>query len=129
MQSARIWREIPQRYRLEAGRCAGCGKVYYPPRRVCAECHGREFENVRLPPTGKVATFTVIRVAAANFVSQIPMIVGIVELDDGTRIMCQVVDVEVEDVDIGMPVRLEFRKIQQDGVSGVISYGHKAVPA
>jgi uncharacterized OB-fold protein len=28
----------------------------------------------------------------------------------------------------GMPVRLEFRRIQEDGEAGVIAYGHKAVP-
>jgi len=30
--SARYWREIPQRYRLEASRCCKCGKTAYPPR-------------------------------------------------------------------------------------------------
>ena len=129
MQSARIWREIPQRYRLEAAECTGCGKVHYPPRLVCDACRGRDFRNVRLPLTGEVTTFTVIRVAGARFVSQVPLVAAIVELDGGVRIMCQLVDVAPEDVRTGMKVRLEFRKIQQDGISGVISYGHKAVPA
>ena len=33
---ARYWREIPQRYRLEAGKCRSCGEVYFPPRLICA---------------------------------------------------------------------------------------------
>ena len=41
MFPARIWREMPQRYRLEAAECKGCGKRYYPPRQVCPECGGR----------------------------------------------------------------------------------------
>ena len=32
MPSPRYWREIPSRYRLEAGRCRGCGRVAYPAR-------------------------------------------------------------------------------------------------
>ena len=35
MQPQKYWREIPQRYRYEAGRCAKCGKVFFPPRLVC----------------------------------------------------------------------------------------------
>ena len=35
---SRSWRENPQRYRMEAGKCTGCGEIYFPPRRVCAEC-------------------------------------------------------------------------------------------
>ena len=128
MQTARIWREIPQRYRLEAGKCTACGEVHYPPRRVCKACNGRQFSTVRLPDRGEVMTFTVIHVAAARFVSQVPLVVAIVELEGGTRITAQVVDIAPEDVRTGMRVRLEFRKIQQDGISGVISYGHKAVP-
>ena len=129
MQSASIWREIPQRYRLEAGRCTTCGKVHYPPRRVCDACRGRQFETVLLAPRGVVQTFTVIRTAAQRFVNQVPLVAAIVELEGGVRLVCQVVDVAPEDVHTGMAVRLEFRKVQQEGISGVISYGHKAVPA
>ena len=38
------WREYPQRYRLEAARCTGCGKILYPPRVVCPACRCRTFE-------------------------------------------------------------------------------------
>ena len=38
MISPRYHREIPQRYRLEAGKCKGCGSVSFPPRIVCPEC-------------------------------------------------------------------------------------------
>jgi uncharacterized OB-fold protein len=129
MPSARYTREIPQRYRLEAGKCSACGKVYYPPRRVCAACGGREFENVTLPDTGKVATYTVIRVAPSDFTDEAPYAVAIVEVEGGVRLMVQLVDVPLENIETGMPVRLEFRKIFQEGEAGIICYGHKAVPA
>ena len=128
MPSARYTREIPQRYRLEAAKCAGCGKIYYPPRRVCP-CGGREFETVELPNTGKVVTYTIIRVGPSDFVEEVPYGLGIVELDGGVRLMAQLVDVPLEDIKTGMPVRLEFRKIYEEGKAGIICYGHKAVPA
>ena len=127
--AARYWREIPQRYRMEAGRCKGCGKVWFPPRLVCAECRGREFETVKLADEGKVMTFTVIRVAPSGFGDDVPYAVAIVELTDGVRITCQVVDCDPEELEIGSKVKIEFRKVNQDGEAGVIYYGYKGVPA
>jgi hypothetical protein len=119
---------MPQRYRLEAGKCKKCGKVLFPPRLVCPECHGREFETTHIGNSGKIETFTVIRVAPSGFTDQAPYAVAIVNVGDGVRILCQVADVEPEELAIGMSVKLEFRKLQADGESGVISYGYKAVP-
>ena len=38
MISPRYHREIPQRYRLEAGQCNGCQEIHFPPRAVCRKC-------------------------------------------------------------------------------------------
>ena len=78
--------------------------------------------------TGKVLTHTVIRTPPPGFANMIPYVVAVLEMDDGTRMMAQVVDVAPEEVSIGMRVALEFRKVRQDGRSGVIGYAHKAVP-
>lgn len=127
---ARAWREFPQRYRLEAAKCTECSKILYPPRLVCPECGGREFADEVLPRDGKVVTFTVIRVPPAGFTEQTPLPLALVELTNGVRLMVQIGDVEdPETIEIGMPVRLEFRRISSDGEAGVIFYGHKAVRA
>jgi uncharacterized OB-fold protein len=126
---ARAWREFPQRYRLEAAQCTDCSKVLYPPRVVCPACGGREFEMVVLPRRGKILTFTVVRVPPAGFTEQTPLPIALVELENGIRVTVQVGDVEnPADLRIGMPVRLEFRRVSWDGDAGVILYGHKAVP-
>lgn len=129
MQSpARSWREIPQRYRLEAGKCAKCGFIAFPPRLICPACGAREFEPHKLAEAGKVLTFTVIRVAPQQFVDQSPYAVGIAELDDGVKLTAQIVDCEPADLKVGMRVRIEFRKVSEEGASGVIYYGYKFVP-
>jgi uncharacterized OB-fold protein len=127
--SARYWREIPQRYRLEASKCKGCGSVWFPPRLICADCGKRQFEQVTLADRGKVQTFTVIRVAPSEFCNQAPYAIGIVELDDGVMLQCQIADCAPEDLKIGMPVKIEFRKVKEEGEAGIICYGYKAVPA
>ncbi|MEA3296549.1 MAG: Zn-ribbon domain-containing OB-fold protein [candidate division Zixibacteria bacterium] len=128
MFSSRNWREYPQRYRLEASRFKKSGKTYFPPRQVDPETGETESETVRLPETGKLLTYTVIRVAPSMWSDEGPYALGIAELTDGTRLMAQITDCDVEEVKIGMEVRIEFRRIQTEGHSGILSYGYKFVP-
>jgi uncharacterized OB-fold protein len=126
--SARYWRETPQRYRYEAARCSGCGQVFFPPRTVCRRCRGREFEKTTLEKEGALETFTIIRVAPSGFVDQAPYAVGIVALPGGIKVTAQIVDCDPEELAIGDRVRLEFRRIRQDGEAGILCYGYKFVP-
>lgn len=128
MFSSRNWREYPQRYRLEAVRFKKSGKTYYPPRQVDPETGDIEKEMVVLPESGKVLTYTVIRTPSSDYKDMSPYALAIAELTDGTRIMAQLTDCDVDKIKIGMEVRLEFRRIQSEGHAGVISYGHKFVP-
>ena len=128
MSSPKYWRAMPQRYRFEAAKCKKCGKVLFPPRLICPECHGRQFEKVNIKDKGVVETYTVIRVAPSGFTDQVPYPVAIVNVGDGVKILCQIADCEPEELKIGMKVRLEFRKLSQEGEAGIINYGYKAVP-
>lgn len=125
---SRIWREFPQRYRMEAVKFKKSGKTYFPPRQVDPTNGDTEFQKVVLPETGKVVTYTVIRVAPSQWGDLSPYALAVVELTDGTRLMGQMTDCEVEKVKIGMEVRLEFRRVQTEGPHGVLSYGYKFVP-
>ncbi|UCC81593.1 MAG: Zn-ribbon domain-containing OB-fold protein [Gemmatimonadota bacterium] len=128
MPSPRYTREIPSRYRLEAGRCKGCGKVTYPARTICPSCRGEEIEKINLSPRGKVVTSTVIHVPPDDFLMEAPYAMAVVETPEGARLMTQVVDCEPSTVLPGLEVSLEFRLIRKEGKSGILCYGHKAVP-
>jgi hypothetical protein len=127
--SARYWREIPQRYRYEAAKCAACGKVHFPPRLVCSACRGTTFTKTTLAPEGVVETFTIIRVPPSGFGAEAPYAVGIIRLDDGVKVTAQIVDVDLAELQIGQRVRVEFRRVQKDGEAGILCYGYKFVPA
>ena len=129
MFAARYWRETPQRYRMEAGKCIKCSKVFFPPRLVCDACRHREFETVNLPEEGEVVSYTVIRTAPSGFEDEAPYAIGIVNLGGEVQFLTQIVDCDFEDIQIGSKVRVEFRKIQEDGKSGVLCYGYKCVLA
>ena len=128
MFSARNWREYPQRYRGEAAKFKKSGKTYFPPREIDPETGDTEHEIVKLPYIGKVLTYTVIRVAPSQWGDMSPYAVALVELSDGTKLMGQITDTDVNEVKIGMEVRVEFRRIQTESHHGVISYGYKFVP-
>lgn len=130
MFPSRTWRENPQRYRLEAVKCSKTGEVFFPPRTVApGTLDGSTLEPHQLPSDGTIFTYTVIEVPPSQFKDEAPYVVAIVELSDGTKIMCQVADCDPESLEIGQKVKLEFRRVQSHGEHGVLSYGYKAVPA
>ena len=129
MSSPRYWREIPHRYRLEAGKCSKCEKVFFPKRLICSECQSREFEDVVLSGTGTLQTFTIISTPPSQFKDQAPYALGIVELDEGVKLTAQLADVPLESIEIGAKMKIEFRRIQEEGHAGILCYGYKFVPA
>ena len=58
---------------------------------------------------------------------QVPYVLALIKLVEGPVITAQIVDCAPEDVDIGTKVHTVFRKIRQDGESGIIEYGYKFV--
>ncbi len=128
MPSPRYWREVPSRYRLEAVRCRGCGKVSFPARRICPKCRGEDFEQTALSRRGKVVTSTVIHVPPDEFLMEAPYAVALVETPEGARLMTQVVDCDPDTVLPGMEISLEFRLIRKDRHGGIRCYGYKGVP-
>lgn len=128
MPSPRYWREVPGRYRLEGGRCAVCGAVVFPARQVCPSCRGVTFEPTALSRRGTILTSTVIHAAPPEFHMEAPYAMALVETPEGVRLMVQVVDCRPDEVDPGTDVALEFRRIRKEGKSGILCYGHKAVP-
>ncbi|MBI3082218.1 MAG: Zn-ribbon domain-containing OB-fold protein, partial [Gemmatimonadetes bacterium] len=106
----------------------GCGAVVYPARRICPACRGQQFERLALSRRGTVVTSTVIHVAPTEFQMEAPYAMAVVETPEGARLMVQVADCEPNEVGPGMEVALEFRRIRKEGKSGILCYGHKAVP-
>ena len=128
MQVPRFWREIPRRYRLEADKCVKCGHIAFPGRLICPQCGGREFEKTTLSGKGKLETFTIIRVAPSGFGDQVPYAVGIVQLDEGVRLMAQITDCDPNQLKSGEKLIAKFRRINEESKTGAIMYGYKFVP-
>jgi len=128
MSVPRYWREIRYRYRLIGERCADCGALFFPRRGACPQCGSKNLEECKLSERGTVASWTVIRNPPRDYGKYSPYVVALVELDDGVRVLSQVVDVEPDEMKTGMRVEATFRRVKEDGSSGLIEYGYKFRP-
>ena len=131
MSVARHWRETPGRYNLIGTKCGTCGKVYFPRRSLCPKCRRASMGKMlpyKLKDEGLVYTYSIIHEAPSESSNLKPYAVAMVLTDDGVLITGQIVDVELDKIHIGMPVRAVLRKLGEDGPSGVINYGYKFAP-
>jgi uncharacterized OB-fold protein len=122
MTAPRFWRKINQRYRLVGTECRTCGTAFFPPRDLCPDCRrdgdivGKEFSG-----EGEVVSATVVHDAITDYDSETPYTLAVVELEEGTRIIAQVVG----EAEVGDTVEACFRRISDEGEEGIVQYGTK----
>jgi uncharacterized OB-fold protein len=102
---------------LTALRCGKCGELAVPPKEFCAACHQRAWQPVTLAGDGTIASYTVIRVAPAQFVGEAPYAIAVVTLREGVSLMGRIVDIPLDDLTIGLPVR--FRPLVTENQTAV----------
>lgn len=126
-------RSLAQRYRFIGQKCRKCGKINFPPKAGCKYCGEIDnFEDVQLSGRGKVYSYTVIAGAGAppEFSAEAackgtyPVV--LVELDEGPRIMAQMIEEPESGPFVGMPVEVVIRRIYIE--EDVIRYGYKFRP-
>lgn len=127
-KTPRYWRENKSRYNMIGCKCTACNKRYFPPRIVCPDC-GRasigKMEKFKFSGMGIVYSTTIVHEAHEQFEMQKPYIIALIELDEGAKVLGQVIDCEPNDVNIGTRVKSSLRKLGEEGKSGIIYYGYK----
>ncbi|MBV9934459.1 MAG: bifunctional MaoC family dehydratase/OB-fold nucleic acid binding domain-containing protein, partial [Actinobacteria bacterium] len=92
---------------LRIQRCSGCGTLRHPPRPMCPNCRSLEHDYVVSAGKGIVYSFVVHHHPPVPG-KQMPFTVAVVELDEGTRIVGNVIDIDPADVTVGLPVEVAF---------------------
>ena len=119
-----LWREEKQNLKLYATRCKSCGVIHFPRRRVCDKCGAKDtMEDFKLGRKGRVYTYTNDHVYLNP---DPPETLAVIDLEGGGRFFGQVVDVNPQDMRIGLEMELSFRKLH-DG-QDVANYFWKARP-
>jgi uncharacterized protein len=106
-----------KRRELRFQRCTGCGAWRHVPREMCPSCGSWDWEWARSSGRGKVYTWTVVaRALHPAFGGACPYAPAVIEMEEGVRILSQVLDCPPEALEIDMPVEVSFED-QNDEVT------------
>ncbi len=93
--------------RLVIQRCQGCGAFQHPPRPMCPDCQSLELRWEQAAGTGTVYSYALLHhPQSPSFVYPIPAV--LVDLDEGVRLVSQMIEVDPHDVRVGMEVEVAF---------------------
>jgi uncharacterized OB-fold protein/acyl dehydratase len=98
---------------LPIQRCKECGTLRHPTRPMCWKCQSLEWDYVVASGKGTVYSFVVIHHPPfPGF--EYPLTVAVIELEEGTRLVSNIVGIDHEDVKIGMPVKLSIENVDEE---------------
>jgi uncharacterized OB-fold protein len=112
--------------RLVIRKCKDCNQLHFMPRHLCPHCWSDQLEWVDAAGTGSVHSFTIIRRASdPAFAALVPYAVALIELDEGPRMMANIVGPDALAVRIGDSVQVTF----EDRGEGAMVPQFQRVPA
>jgi uncharacterized OB-fold protein len=105
--------------KLMLQRCSGCGNYLWTPRPLCIECGSDRLRWTEVSGRGTVYSFTIIRQVAGRgasraFEREIPYVVAWIDLDEGPRMVSNVVGCPADAVGIGMRVTAVFEQLSEE---------------
>ena len=121
------WRVRDRYYRLIGSKCWDCGDEFFPPVYRCKGCGSEHIVDKEMPRTGKIMTYTVLHEPLPGYEAQTPLYLAVVKLENGARVLTQIVDSQEESIRSGAKVRATVRRAMVDGESGQITYGYKFI--
>jgi uncharacterized protein len=121
------WRNYLEKYQLQGNQCMKCNKIYYPKKYLCT-CGSKQFKPINLSGKGKLLTFTQITMPPTAFKKFAPYCIGIVQLEQGPKLLAQITDSSIDELKIGMNVIAAFRKYYVSDNKNTINYGIKFIP-
>lgn len=104
--------EGAKRGQLLIQRCRRCRTLWHPPMPVCPDCRTGDYQWISVSGRGNVFSFTIVHHAAHVAVkARTPYLVALVALDEGVRLVANILNCPMEQVTIGMAVQVTFQEI------------------
>ncbi|MCS4538400.1 MAG: Zn-ribbon domain-containing OB-fold protein [Thaumarchaeota archaeon] len=125
--SIAYWRERNRYYRILGSKCKECSAEFFPPVYKCRKCNSEKLAEQEMPKEGKVMAYTLSRDIITGFEDQEPMIIGLIELQNGVKMVAQIADASADQLAVGDKVKAVFRRVSVNGEAGQIFYGYKFV--
>lgn len=127
MMEIQHWRLRDRYYRLLGNKCKDCGSEFFPPVYRCKDCKSENLVDKEMPRRGKIITYTHLYEPLPGFEAQLPVTLAMIELENGVKVIGQIVDSPTDKISTGQAVRAVVRRMRVDGESGQILYGYKFV--
>ena len=109
-ESAPYW-EAARRHELALPRCRRCGQRWAPPTARCPACLSEDIEWRPVSGRGQIFSFTVFRRAYhPAYRERLPYVVAVIELDEGPRLVSNIVGCPPEEVVCDLPVMVTFEQ-------------------
>jgi uncharacterized OB-fold protein len=113
--ATRPYWEAAKEGRLLIASCRACGKVHHYPRPFCPSCWSDDVEAIEASGRGTLYTYSTVYVNDLHpFKERLPYVAAMVELEEGPRLMTNLVDCEPEDLAVGMAVEVTFRPLTDE---------------
>jgi uncharacterized protein len=106
-QDNAFWFEGAQAHRLLIQRCASCGTLRHPPLPACGVCGSLDWDTVESSGRGTLYSYVVVHYPQVPGF-EYPLPIGLVELEEGTRLVANLAEMAREDIEVGMALRAEF---------------------
>lgn len=101
--------EAARRHELIMPRCKTCDHVFFYPRAECPRCLSSTMEWVPVSGRGRLHSFTIVyQPANAAFRDDVPYVYAVVQLDEGPRLVSNVVQCDPEALQVDMPLVAVF---------------------
>lgn len=91
-------------------RCDACGHVIWYPRLCCPMCHTTDVSWFEASGLGQVYSFTVTRQSFGQWKDAVPYVIAYVELDEGPRVLTNVVDCDPDTLTCGDRVQIVYER-------------------
>ena len=96
--------------RLLLPHCKACGQHFFRPEVACTHCFATDWQWVQASGRGTLYSYSVVhRAPAPGFA--VPLALAVVELEEGPMMFSNLVGCEVDDVRIGMALRVRFEQV------------------
>ena len=107
--------EGTKRGELLIPRCSFCDEFFWYPREACPRCLQANWEWAPVSGRARLHTYTIVHQPAhPGFADDVPYAFAVIQLDEGVRMMSNVVDCPVEDLAINMPLEVVFDSVTDD---------------
>ena len=104
-----------RKHELRFQKCLDCGHVRWPPSIICTQCHSSNTEWIISSGKGKIYTYVIFhQVFHKGFVEDVPYVTASVELEEGPRLLSNVVEYDVNDIYCEMPVEVVWEEISEE---------------